>query len=542
MSEREADEIASWGANVVRVPLNQDRLLHGWGGSSAEDYACELDTLVSWYSARDIYVLFDLHWLDDRRAFGLNRDGSVNRVPPLPDAGSVDALSGLAARFRDQPAVLYEIFNEPHTPIADPLRPDRDDRAIALVPDEDGSLRPCERRRVTMAEWHAWAPMLVRAIRDVHADALVFVPGVDWAYDLRGMPLDGSLCSMKGLAGEAPADAGVVYSTHVYSRNRREPRQNWIRSLNRAPGWDEAFGDLHRSPRVLNDGWGERDLQWGSDLAAYLEERQLGWTAWSCRTARGWCGTHSRATTRQRPSVRSCARHSHLSDEMSERFHISVPGTVGVSGLSYPAAERTEPGVTLLLGHGAGSPQESRWMVAYANGLSSRGIDVVTFNFLYMEQRRRMPDRTEQLEACYRAAMEAARDRTPANRLAIGGKSMGGRIASQVAAALPDGGADLLGLVFLGYPLHPPGQPRALRTSHLPRVHAPMLFVQGTRDPFGTPDELAPVIATLAPRATLHAVTGGDHSLNPPKKNGTSEADVQSLLHDRITRWLREQI
>jgi predicted alpha/beta-hydrolase family hydrolase len=227
---------------------------------------------------------------------------------------------------------------------------------------------------------------------------------------------------------------------------------------------------------------------------------------------------------------------------MSERFHIAVPGTVGVSGLSYPAAARTGAAITLLLGHGAGAPQESRWMVAYANGLSSRGIDVVTFNFLYMEQQRRTPDRTEQLEACYRAAIDAARARGVAGHLAIGGKSMGGRIASQVAAALPDAGASLLGLVFLGYPLHPPGQPRALRSSHLPDIKAPMLFVQGTRDPFGTPDELTPIIAALGPRATLHAVTGGDHSLALPKKSGTSDADMQSLLHDRIASWLHSRI
>jgi predicted alpha/beta-hydrolase family hydrolase len=227
---------------------------------------------------------------------------------------------------------------------------------------------------------------------------------------------------------------------------------------------------------------------------------------------------------------------------MAERFQIAIPNTVGVSGLSYPAAEAVKAGITLLLGHGAGAPQESRWMVAYASELAARGIDVVTFNFLYMEQKRRVPDRAEQLETCYRAAIDAARARTPSSRLAIGGKSMGGRIASQVAAALPDGGAsNLLGLVFLGYPLHPPGQPNVLRTSHLPRVQAPMLFVQGTRDSFGTPDELTPVIATLSPRATIHAVMNGDHSLSLPKKSGTPESDVRAGVCDRIVRWLRER-
>src|SRR5207244_1356215 len=122
----------------------------------------------------------------------------------------------------------------------------------------------------------------------------------------------------------------------------------------------------------------------------------------------------------------------------------------------------------------------------------------------------RIPDPNSRLEACYRSVIDAVRGRrrSGAGRLAIGGKSMGGRIASQVAAA---GAGELAGLVFLGYPLHPPGRSDRLRSAHLPAVKAPMLFVQGSRDAFGTPDELRPIIAPLAPPGELHVVKGGDH-------------------------------
>ena len=164
-------------------------------------------------------------------------------------------------------------------------------------------------------------------------------------------------------------------------------------------------------------------------------------------------------------------------------------------------------GITLILGHGAGAPQRSAFMVAFANELAERGVDVVTFNFLYTEQRRRVPDRNDRLEQCYRAVIDTVRERG-APRLAIGGKSMGGRIASQVAAAAA---IDLAGLVFLGYPLHPPGKPDQLRYKHLPAIRAPMLFVQGSRDAFGTPDELRPILHELAVPTELFEIEGGDH-------------------------------
>ena len=177
-------------------------------------------------------------------------------------------------------------------------------------------------------------------------------------------------------------------------------------------------------------------------------------------------------------------------------------------------------------------------MVAFATALAVRGIDIVTFNFLYSEHGRRIPDPNGRLESCWRAVIETVRARmiSGADKLAIGGKSMGGRIASQVAAG---GVGELAGLVFLGYPLHPPGRPDRLRAAHLPAVKAPMLFVQGARDAFGTPAELQPIISQLEPPADLFVVEGGDHSFKVPKSAGIRQPEVHRAIQDRIETWLR---
>ena len=179
-------------------------------------------------------------------------------------------------------------------------------------------------------------------------------------------------------------------------------------------------------------------------------------------------------------------------------------------------------------------------MVTFATELAARGIDTVTFNFLYTQLGRRVPDPNGRLEACYRAVIGAVRNtKSGGKKLAIGGKSMGGRIASQVAAA---GLGDLAGLVFLGYPLHPPGRPDRLRAAHLSQVKAPMLFVQGSRDAFGTPDELQPIIKELEPSAELYVVEAGDHSFKVPKSPGVRQQDIYGAIQDRIETWLRAAI
>jgi len=178
-------------------------------------------------------------------------------------------------------------------------------------------------------------------------------------------------------------------------------------------------------------------------------------------------------------------------------------------------------------------------MVKFASGLAGRGIDTATFNFLYTEKGRGGPDRGDKLEACYRAAIATVRQikDIKAQPLIIGGKSMGGRIASQVAAAGLD---DLSGLVFLGYPLHPPGKPEQLRSKHLGSISAPMLFIQGSKDSFGTPDELRPIIEESGLSAKLYEIEGGDHSFKVLKRGGITQEDAYKAVLDRIELWLRQ--
>ncbi|MBV8508198.1 MAG: dienelactone hydrolase family protein [Alphaproteobacteria bacterium] len=222
---------------------------------------------------------------------------------------------------------------------------------------------------------------------------------------------------------------------------------------------------------------------------------------------------------------------------MPNRFRVEVVPSQHVTAINYPAATGNRAGVTLILGHGAGADQTSGFMVAFATALADRGLGVVTFNFLYSEHRRRIPDPNGRLEACYGSVVETVRGRiTSEDELAIGGKSMGGRIASQVAAG---GIGELAGLVFLGYPLHPPGRPDRLRAAHLREVAAPMLFIQGSRDAFGTPEELYPILDPLKPRAELYVVHGGDHSFKVPKSAGVQQQDVYRAVQDRIETWLR---
>jgi hypothetical protein len=225
---------------------------------------------------------------------------------------------------------------------------------------------------------------------------------------------------------------------------------------------------------------------------------------------------------------------------MPARVRVVISSDQSVTAIIYPAAVQDRAAATLVLGHGAGAGQASGFLVSFAGALAARGIDAVTFNFPYSEQGRRLPDPNARLEDCYRAVIEAVRDQKDlrGNQLAIGGKSMGGRIASQVAAGSI---GDLAGLVFLGYPLHPPGRPDRLRANHLSRIKAPMLFVQGSRDALGTPDELRPLVSRLEPPADLYVIEDGDHSFKVPKRSGVSQEDVHRAIQDHIAEWLREK-
>ncbi len=224
--------------------------------------------------------------------------------------------------------------------------------------------------------------------------------------------------------------------------------------------------------------------------------------------------------------------------QMPETISIAVPG--GETTATIYRASPPPGRAALTLAHGAGAGQNSAFMVEFASALAARGLDVVTFDFLYTARGRRLPDRGPVLEACYRAVLTAvgAAVESAARALFIGGKSMGGRIATQIAAADP--ALPIAGLVLLGYPLHPPGRLDSRRDAHLPAVRRPMLFVQGSRDAFGTPEELAPVLDRLSPRAVLHVVSGGDHSFKLAGRGmAAAQAEAHAAVQTAIADWVR---
>lgn len=235
--------VRDWGCNIVRLPFNQDFVLRGRNGLSPEQYQQALDQVISWNAMFGAYTLLDLQWLDAQRIYG----GDRNFVAPLPNMESVTLWTTLAARYKDEPAVLYDIFTEPHDRLPDDPYP---------LNKEDGTTYPSGQFAVTMAMWQPWARLLASAIRTQNPPSLIFIPGVDWAYDLSGMPMDLS---------------NVVYSSHVYS--------------NKGTDWADAFGNLaDTAPVFVGEFGGEDspgDLDFVSKLVAYLQQRGIGWTAWS---------------------------------------------------------------------------------------------------------------------------------------------------------------------------------------------------------------------------------------------------------------------
>ena len=202
------------------------------------------------------------------------------------------------------------------------------------------------------------------------------------------------------------------------------------------------------------------------------------------------------------------------------------------SGVDAGGASASRLNALLVLAHGAGAGQRHPFMLGVSKALAARGVDVVTFNFPYMEQGRRVPDKAPVLEQRFRDVIEAARaiPGLATYRLFAGGKSMGGRMATHLAAQGLDG---LSGVVALGYPLHPPGKPDQLRVAHLAGISVPMLIVQGERDAFGTPLELAPHLAGL--KARVHTVSGGDHSL---AVKGTPAPAMYDTVASVVAGWI----
>jgi len=188
-----------------------------------------------------------------------------------------------------------------------------------------------------------------------------------------------------------------------------------------------------------------------------------------------------------------------------------------------------------VLAHGAGAGMRHPFTDAIARALAARGIGTFRYEFEYMEKKSRRPDAPPVAMARVREAVAEAADAAPGLPLLAGGKSFGGRMTSNAQAESPLPG--VRGLVFLGFPLHPPGKPSITRAEHLGRVEIPMLFLQGTRDEFAEPSLLSQVLQRLGPRASLHSIDGGDHSFGVPKAGGKSKDDVMAELAGAITDW-----
>ena len=243
--------VSDWGANIIRIPFNQDWALRGRNGLPAEEYRAALDQVISWASALGAYTILDLQWLNTETIYGHTRHpgrGKVpNRVAPTPDADSIVLWRMLAERYRDEPAVLFDLFNEPHDPVGDDFLP------IHVI-GPDGEVTASDASFVGPEEWVPWAKRLVTEIRQVRRKGLILVGGVDWAFDLRRIRVD------------AP---DIVYSAHIYPN--RKPRT-----------WGKALGGAGEVPVFVGE-WGGTgdDLEFGRQLSERLRRLGVGWTAWS---------------------------------------------------------------------------------------------------------------------------------------------------------------------------------------------------------------------------------------------------------------------
>ncbi len=217
-----------------------------------------------------------------------------------------------------------------------------------------------------------------------------------------------------------------------------------------------------------------------------------------------------------------------------EPVTLALPGGGTVSGLWM---EPANPEACLVLAHGAGAGMTHPAMAAAAFGLCARGIATLRYQFPFMERGSKRPDTPAVAQEAVRAAVAAAAERVGHVPLFAGGRSFGGRMTSQAQATEPL--AQVRGLVFFAFPLHPAGKPSVGRADHLAAIAVPMLFLQGTRDALATLDLLQPVVSGLGPRASLVLAPDADHSFHVPAKTGRKDADVLALLLDDAAQWMR---
>jgi predicted alpha/beta-hydrolase family hydrolase len=215
------------------------------------------------------------------------------------------------------------------------------------------------------------------------------------------------------------------------------------------------------------------------------------------------------------------------------RFVVEDAGEVSAILLRSPSAESL-----LVLAHGAGAGMTHPFMESLATELAAVRVATLRFQFPYMEQKRKIPDRPPVLAATILAAVQTAAKAAPDLPLFAGGKSLGGRMTSLAAAQQKL--ADDRGLVFFGFPLHPPNQPGTKRAEHLRDIKQPMLFFQGTRDSFADLKLLRPICASLGARATLHVIETADHSFHVLKSSGRTDADVLQELARTTSAWTQK--
>ncbi|KRE78650.1 alpha/beta family hydrolase [Arthrobacter sp. Soil763] len=207
---------------------------------------------------------------------------------------------------------------------------------------------------------------------------------------------------------------------------------------------------------------------------------------------------------------------------------------VGETAVSGVYARPAHPIATLVVAHGAGAGMEHPFMRGFTAALNDDGVATLRFNFPYREAGRKFPDRPPVAIATWRAVMAAAASRSEGEPVWAAGKSFGGRMASMAVAE----GMPAAGLVYLGYPLHPPGKPEKLRDEHLYGITVPMLFLQGTRDTFATPGLLESVVDRVGPGATLQWQEGGDHSFAVAGRKRAPE-EIGAALADPVAEFIR---
>ena len=221
-----------------------------------------------------------------------------------------------------------------------------------------------------------------------------------------------------------------------------------------------------------------------------------------------------------------------MKDIVAQKLKIDVGTSGTVSALLMRPREAR---ACFVFAHGAGAGITHPAIETMATGLAERGVATLRYQFPYMEKGSKRPDPPGVAHATVRAAVAEAARCCAGLALIAGGKSFGGRMTSQAQAKAPLDGVE--GLAFLGFPLHPAGQPSTDRAAHLADIHIPMLFLQGANDQLAKVDLLKPVVAGLGRRATLHLVEGADHSFHVPKRSGRDDKEVMAEVLDAFAAW-----